>query len=62
MDVISPIDAPNEIWLVTYCRDEASFRIWHRSHEFHESHRGIPKGLKLVPKSAEMRYFELVAS
>ncbi len=62
MDVISPVDAPNEIWLMTYWRDEASFRSWHKSHEFHDSHRGIPKGLKLVPKSAEMRYFELVTS
>jgi hypothetical protein len=36
--------------------------VWHRSHEYHESHRGIPKGLKLVPHSAAVRYFEHVSS
>lgn len=62
MDVISPMDNPNEIWLITFWRDEESFRVWHRSHEYHESHRGIPKGLKLVPHSAAVRYFEHVSS
>jgi heme oxygenase (mycobilin-producing) len=62
MDVLSPADNPDEIWLVTFWRDEESFRIWHHSHEYHESHRGIPKGLKLVPKSAQIRYFEYVSS
>lgn len=62
MDVISPLDRPEEIWLITYWRDEESFRVWHRSHEYHESHRGIPKGLKLVPGSAEVRHFEYVSS
>lgn len=62
MEVISPLDCPEEIWLITYWRDEESFKTWHRSHEYHESHKGIPKGLKLVPKSASVRYFEYVAS
>jgi heme-degrading monooxygenase HmoA len=62
MDVLSPSDNPDEIWLVTFWRDEESFRVWHHSHEYHESHRGIPKGLKLVPKSAQLRYFEYVSS
>ena len=62
MDVLSPLDSPEEIWLVTYWRDEQSFRAWHHSHLYHESHARIPKGLKLVPRSAELRYFEHVAS
>jgi heme oxygenase (mycobilin-producing) len=62
LDVISPVENPDEIWLLTYWRDEASFRAWHRSHEYRESHKGIPKGLKLVPLSAELRYFNYVSS
>jgi heme-degrading monooxygenase HmoA len=62
MDVLSPADCPEEIWLVTFWRDEESFRVWHHSHEYHESHRSIPKGLKLVPKSAQLRYFDYVSS
>ena len=62
MDVISPLDCPDEFWLITYWRDEESFRVWHRSHEYHESHRGIPRGLKLVRGTAEVRHFEYVSS
>ena len=61
MDVISPLDLPEEIWLITYWTDEASYRTWHRGHTYHESHKGIPKGLKLVPKSTEIRFFEHVS-
>jgi len=62
MDVLSPCDAPDELWLITYWRDEASYRTWHHSHLYKESHQGIPAGLKLVPKSVSMRFFEHVAS
>ena len=62
MDVISPLDTPNEIWLITYWSDEASYRTWHRGHTYHESHAGIPKGLKLVPGSTTIRCFEHVAA
>ena len=62
MDVFSPLDRPAEIWLVTYWTEEMSFREWHHSHLYHESHRGIPKGLKLVPGETEIRSFEHVAS
>lgn len=61
MEVFSPLDAPAELWLITHWTDEASFKAWHKSHMYHESHKGIPKGLKLVPYTTEMRYFELVA-
>jgi heme-degrading monooxygenase HmoA len=62
MDVLSPEDMPNEIWLMTYWVDLASYRTWHKSHAYHESHAGIPKGLKLVPGSAALRIFNLIAS
>jgi heme-degrading monooxygenase HmoA len=56
------MDAPNEIWLMTYWDDVVSYRTWHKSHAYHESHAGMPKGLKLVPGSATLRIFNLVAS
>jgi heme-degrading monooxygenase HmoA len=62
MEVISPLDAPDEIWLLTYWTDEESFRTWHHSHLYRDSHAGIPKGLKLDPKATRIRYFEHVAS
>jgi heme oxygenase (mycobilin-producing) len=62
LDVLTPSDAPDEIWPVTIRRDEESFRVWHHSHLYRESHRGVPKGLKLVPRSARLRYFEYVSS
>ena len=61
MQVMYPIDGPKEVWLVTHWRDEQSYRTWHRSHEYHELHKGIPKGLKLVPGSANVRLFEVFA-
>lgn len=62
MDVMSPIDTPQEIWLVTYWADEQSFRSWYRSHAFKASHEAMPKGLKLNPEFTEIRYFEHVTS
>ena len=62
MEVLSPCDAPNEIWLITYWKDESSYRTWHRSHLYQESHQGIPKGMRLVPKSVAIRFFEHVAT
>lgn len=62
MEVISPLDAPDEIWLLTYWRDKESFQVWHGSHLHQESHKGIPKGLKLDPRTTQIRYFEHVCS
>ncbi len=61
MEVMSPQDKPEEVWLLTYWQDEASFHVWHKSHAYHESLQNLPKGLKLVPKSTEIRCFELFA-
>ena len=59
MQVMSPVENPAEFWLVTRWSDEQSYHSWHRSHAYHDSHSGIPKGLKLVPKSAEIRFFNM---
>ena len=62
MEVLSPRDQPDEIWLLTYWRDEESFETWHGSHLHKEAHQGIPKGLKLDPRATQIRYFEHVGS
>ncbi|HEX2059885.1 MAG TPA: antibiotic biosynthesis monooxygenase [Thermoanaerobaculia bacterium] len=62
MDVLSPAEDASEFWLVTYWTDEESFRVWHRSHEFRDSHASIPKGLKLDPAATELRGFRHIAS
>ena len=61
MEVMSPTDKPAEIWLVTRWQDEKSYKSWHGGHQYHASHQGIPKGLKLVPGSTEVRIFEVFA-
>jgi heme-degrading monooxygenase HmoA len=61
LQVMSPVDNPAEIWLVTRWSDEQCYRSWHQSHAYHDSHAGIPKGLKLVPKSTEIRLFHVFA-
>lgn len=62
MDVISPTEHPDQIWLITFWADEASYKTWHHSHVYHDSHKGIPKGLKLIPRSAKVTLFDYIAS
>lgn len=62
MEVMTPLDCPDELWLLTYWRDEASFQSWHHSPAHHHSHRGIPKGLKLTPRQTQLRYFRQVCT
>jgi len=62
MEVLSPHENADEIWLMTFWTDEESFKKWHHSHLYRESHKGIPKGLKLVPKSVDLRFFEHICS
>lgn len=61
MSVLRPSGRPQEFWLMTYWTDEPSYRAWHASHAYHDSHRGIPKGLKLVPGATEITFLEQVA-
>jgi heme-degrading monooxygenase HmoA len=62
LEVFSPLDKTEEIWLATYWTDAASFKLWRHSHLYHESQRGIPQGLKLVPGAQEIRHFEHICS
>lgn len=61
MAVMKPVGKPDEYWLVTYWESEARFNAWHRSAAYHASHSGIPDGLKLIPGSAEIINFEVIA-
>jgi heme-degrading monooxygenase HmoA len=62
LEVFTPRGNANEIWLLTFWDDEASYATWHKSHLYHESHKGIPKGIRLVPRSTRIEYFDHVAS
>lgn len=61
LDVLSPLNNPAEIHLITYWESEEDFDYWHR-HHLKESHKNIPKGLKLVPKSWELTKYEHISS
>ena len=61
MDVLTPADDDSEFWLLTFWTDEASFQAWHSSHQYRQSHAGIPTGLKLDPAATELRSFRYVA-
>ena len=62
MEVLSPVSRADEFWLVTRWTDESSYRAWHRSHEYRESHAGIPKGLKLVAGNTSIELFERICT
>jgi len=62
LDVVSPVDEPDEIWLLTYWHDLASYEQWHRSPAHHQSHKGIPKGLRLDPAGTRVRVFNHISS
>jgi heme-degrading monooxygenase HmoA len=62
MEIMNSVDNPAEITLLTRWSDEQSYHCWHRSHAYHDSHKGIPKGLKLVLGSTEVRFFEVFAN
>ncbi|MEP6747358.1 MAG: antibiotic biosynthesis monooxygenase family protein [Bacteroidota bacterium] len=61
LDVLIPFESPSQIWLITNWTDEAIFNTWHKTH-VRNSHAGIPKGLKLVPHSFKLRFFNHIAS
>jgi heme oxygenase (mycobilin-producing) len=62
LDVLSPLENPDQIWLLTYWVDEASFKAWYRTHHYQASHQEIPSDLKLVPHSTEIHFFEHICS
>ncbi len=60
MEVFNPTDNPQEFFLLSYWETEDQFKVWYESHKYHDSHSGIPKGVKLVPKSVQVRYFSKI--
>jgi len=58
MEVLRPRELSDEFWLLTFWVNEASFRSWHSSHSYHESHAWIPKGIRLVPGRTRIEFFE----
>lgn len=60
MEVLCPLERPQEIWLVTYWRHANDHRAWHRGHTYLDSHRGIPKSLKWVGRETTIREFDVV--
>jgi heme-degrading monooxygenase HmoA len=61
MEVLCPQQKPEEFWLLTWWQDEASYLTWHHSHEYRASHKYMPKGLKLVPKTAKVTFLEQIS-
>jgi heme-degrading monooxygenase HmoA len=61
MNVLRPVECPAEFWLLTYWASEADYKRWHRSHSYHDSHAGIPAGLKLVPDTTQIHFLEQIA-
>jgi len=49
METFVEHEDPAAFYLLTRWTDTESFQRWHRSPEHHQSHKGIPKGLKLDP-------------
>jgi len=56
-----PQQNPQEFWLMTWWEDEASYHDWHHGENYHNSHKMIPKGLKLVPRTAKITLLDLVS-
>jgi heme-degrading monooxygenase HmoA len=61
LEVLSPAEDSKEFWLLTYWETEEHFRVWHKNH-LHDSHRMIPKGLRLDPRGTSVRVLRHVAS
>lgn len=57
MEVMSPQEKSEEIWLMTFWEDQQSFQVWYKSHQYQDSHQQIPGGLRLVPGSTKITYF-----
>lgn len=61
MEVLQPQENSDEFWLLTHWKSQEDFSRWHRGHTYREAHRGIPRGLKLVPGETELRFFDVIA-
>ncbi len=59
--VLSPQEASQEVWRLTHWVDEASYCVWQQACGAQESSEDIPQGLALVPRSVEIRHFDVLA-
>jgi len=55
-----PLPRPEEFWLVPRRRRADDGPAWQRVHSYRESHRSIPKGLKLFGRETFVRPFEVL--
>ncbi|MBF0447265.1 MAG: antibiotic biosynthesis monooxygenase [Magnetococcales bacterium] len=62
IDVLQKQDDPDQFWLYTQWRDETSYEIWHKSHQYQESHSHIPEGLKLQGAFTDIKKFTHLCS
>jgi heme-degrading monooxygenase HmoA len=58
LEVFTDSCDPAVFYLFTRWTDAESYRTWHRSEQHHESHRGIPKGLKLEASFTQVLVLE----
>ncbi len=61
LEVLSPAEDPKEFWLLTYWETEQHFRDWHK-HHLHDSHKMIPKGLRLDARGTRVQVLNHIAS
>ncbi len=59
MEVMNPVETPEEFLLITYWQDECCWKNWYHGHTYKDSHKGIPKGLKLDGQRTQIRYYHL---
>lgn len=62
IEVLQPLETRDEFWLITHWRAKEDWDRWYRGHSYKNSHKGIPKGLKLDPKQTEIRHFDVIAT
>jgi len=62
IQVLRPVDNPNEFWLITHWENFDSWEQWYHGHKYKQSHHAIPKGLKLDPSKTKIQHFDLIAS
>ncbi len=61
MEVMNPVEKPEEFILITYWHSQQHWDEWYKGHKYKASHENIPKGLKLIPKSTQITYYNLFA-
>jgi heme-degrading monooxygenase HmoA len=58
IEVFTDTDDTSSFCLVTRWTDLPAYRVWHDGDAHHQSHRGIPKGLKLTPGCTQVIHLD----